>query len=283
MDLQHRDLHPDRSLHAQRALKMALAAVLLAAAPAAAQISVEVAPLRVELTAGPGSTTTQGITVGNAGKDPVRVRARVTDWDLSRDGAPQFEGAVPNGPYSATTWTRLAPPEQVIEPGKEATVRFSMSVPATMQPGGYRTGVLFEFGPANGDPAGRAREVMFKSRIATLIYVNIGQPALAAELTDLQVRQTPQLQVVAALKNTSRRSVRTRGSLILYDQEGRNVREVPVPDVPLLPESEREVAIAVADPDKPLAIAAGEYRVEVRIDVGLPALLVGETTLRVPK
>jgi hypothetical protein len=283
MDLQHGDLHPDRSLHAQRTVTMALAAVLLAAAPAAAQISVEVAPLRVELTAGPGSTTTQGITVGNAGKDPVRVRARVTDWDLSKDGAPQFESAVPNGPYSATAWTRLAPPEQVIDPGKEATVRFSLSVPATMQPGGYRTGVLFEFGPANGDPAARAREVMFKSRIATLIYVNIGQPALAAELTDLQVRQTPQLQVVAALKNTSRRSVRTRGSLILYDQEGRNIREVPVPDVPLLPESEREVAIAVADPDKPLAIAAGEYRVEVRIDVGLPALLVGETTLRVPK
>jgi hypothetical protein len=98
-----------------------------------------------------------------------------------------------------------------------------------MQPGGYRTGVLFEFGPTNGDPAGRAREVMFKSRIATLIYVNIGQPALAAELTDLQVRQTPQLQVVAALKNTSRRSVRTRGSLILYDQKGATFAYCPFP------------------------------------------------------
>ena len=109
-------------------------------------------PLRVELTAGPGSTTTQAITVANAGKDPVRVRAIATDWDLSRDGAPQFEGAVEGGPYSATAWIRVAPPEQVIEPGKEATVRFSMSVPAAMQPGGYRTGVLFEFGPATAIP-----------------------------------------------------------------------------------------------------------------------------------
>jgi hypothetical protein len=258
-------------------------AVLLAPLPAVAQISVEVSPLRVELAAGPGSATTQGITVVNAGKAPVRVRATVTDWDLSRDGTPQFESAVPDGPYSATSWTRVAPPEQVIEPGSEAIVRFAMTVPASVEPGGYRTGVLFEFGPGTSDPAARGREVMFKSRIATLIYVNIGQPPLAAELTDLRVRNAPLLQVVAALKNTSRRSVRTRGSLVLYDDAGRNVRELPVPDVPLLPESEREVAITLADQEKPLTVEPGDYRVEVRIDVGLPALLVGETTLKVPR
>jgi P pilus assembly chaperone PapD len=257
---------------------------MLWAAPAAAQISVEVSPLRVELAAGPGSTTTQGITVINAGKEPVRVRARVTDWDLSRDGAPQFEGAVPDGPYSATSWVRVAPPEQVIESGKETTVRFSMAVPAGIQPGGYRTGVLFEFGPSTGDPVGRAREVMFKSRIATLIYVNIGQPPMGAELTDLRQRSAgSQLQVVATVKNTGRRHVRTKGTLVIHDQAGRIVREVPVPDLPLLPESEREVTMAVIDPDKKLTLEPGEYRVELRIDVGLPALLVGETTLKVPR
>ena len=261
-----------------------LGALLFCAAPAAAQTSVEVSPLRIELAAGPGSTTTQGITVTNAGKDPIRVRATVTDWDLAKDGAPQFESAVEGGPYSATSWVRVAPPEQVVEPGKETIVRVSLSVPGNIQPGGYRTGVLFEFGPATGDPVGRARQVMFKSRIATLIYVNIGQPAMAAELTDLRQRSVgQQLQVVATIKNTSRRSVRTRGNLILYDQGGRNIREVPVPDVPLLPESEREVAMVVADPEKTAAMTAGDYRVEVRIDVGLPALLVGETTLKVPK
>lgn len=283
MDLQHRLVQPNHSFHAQRALIAAsLVALLAYGAPAAAQVSVEVSPLRVELVAGPGSTTTQAITVSNAGKDPVRVRALATDWDLSRDGAPQFEGVVQDGPYSATSWIRVAPPEQVIEPGKDATVRFSMAVPPGIQPGGYRTGVLFEFGPAAADPIGRGRQVMFKSRIATLIYVSIGQPAMAAELTDLTVRNRgPQTQVVATVKNSSRRYVRTRGNLILFDQTGRNVREIPVPDVPLLPESEREVTITVIDPDTHDAVTPGEYKVEVRMDVGLPALLVGETTLKV--
>jgi P pilus assembly chaperone PapD len=283
MDLQHRLVQPNHSVHAQRALIAAsLVALLAYGAPADAQVSVEVSPLRVELVAGPGSTTTQAITVSNAGKDPVRVRALATDWDLSRDGAPQFEGVVQDGPYSATSWIRVAPPEQVIEPGKDATVRFSMAVPAGIQPGGYRTGVLFEFGPAAADPIGRGRQVMFKSRIATLIYVSIGQPAMAAELTDLTVRNRgPQTQIVATVKNSSRRYVRTRGNLILFDQTGRNVREIPVPDVPLLPESEREVTITVIDPDTHDAVTPGEYKVEVRMDVGLPALLVGETTLKV--
>jgi hypothetical protein len=284
MELQHRHVYADRPVHAERSLIAALAGLLLAASPAGAQVSVEVSPLRVELAAGPGSTTTQGITISNAGKEAVRVRAVVTDWDLSRDGAPQFESAVEGGPFSAKSWVRVAPPEQVIDPGKETTVRFSMAVPAGVEAGGYRTGVLFEFGPATGDPVRRGREVTFKSRIATLIYVNIGQPVMAAELTDLRVRNAgSQVQVIATLKNTSRRSARTKGTMTLFNQAGKPTREVPIPDVPLLPESEREVAIVAIDPDKNLTLPPGEYRVEVKIDVGLPALLIGETTMKIPQ
>jgi len=283
MELQRRHLHADCHLHAQCAV-VAAAAALLYAAPASAQISVEVSPLRIELAAGPGSTTTQAVTLTNAGKEAVRVRATVTDWDLSRDGAPQFEGAVVGGPYSATAWVRVAPPEQLVEPGKEATVRFSLTVPAGVGPAGYRTGVLFEFAPGTGDPVARAREVLFKSRVATLIYVNVGEPPVAAELTDLRSRSAGALtQIVAVVKNTGRRSVRTKGTLSVYDQSGKLAREVAIPDVPVLPESEREVAIVVTDGEKQPALPPGDYRIEVKIDVGLPALIVGETTLKVPR
>lgn len=284
MDLHRRDLHADGRLHVEHTLTGILAALLLGVVPAAAQISVEVSPLRIELQAGPGSTTTQAVTLTNAGSEPVRIRATLTDWDLSRDGAPQFEGAVAGGPFSATAWTRIAPPEQAVEPGKQATVRFSLAVPAGTEPAGYRTGILFEFAPAAGDPVARAREVMFKSRIATLIYVNIGQPPMAGELVDLAIRRTgPQTHVVAALKNTSRRSMRTKGTLVVYDQSGKAVREVQVPDVPLLPESERDVAITIVDGEKHAPLPPGDYRVELKIDVGLAAVIVGETTLKVPR
>ena len=294
MELHGRSVYSDDCLHADRALTrrppplpgprflLLVLVILLAPVTALAQISVEVSPLRVELQAGPGSTHTQAVTLNNAGKEPVRVRARLSDWELSRDGAPQFEGAVEGGPYSATAWVRLAPPEQIVDPGKEALVRFTLTIPAGIQAAGYRTGILFEFLPAGGDPATRARDVQFRSRVATLIYVNVGQPAVNVELTDLRTRPAKEhTQIIAVLNNTSKRTVRTKGTLTLFDSAGTPVNHTVVPDVPLLPESEREVAIVAFETSKPLP--AGDYRVEVRIDVGMPALIVGETTLKVSK
>ncbi len=254
---------------------------MMAAAPAAAQTSVEVSPLRVELKAAPGGTTTQAITVANTGTEAVRVRATISDWHLSRDGSPQFvEAADPK--YSASAWLRVAPPEIVIDAGKEATVRFTLTVPAGASAAGYRTGILFEFSPPSGAVAGRGRSVEFRSRIATLIYANVGEPPAALELTDLQIRRTPDqpAQVIAVLKNTSRRTVRTKGTLTVYDKSGAVVSQTVVPDVPVLPESEREIAILAINPDQP-APPPGEYRVEVKIDAGMPALIVGETTIKV--
>jgi hypothetical protein len=289
MDLQHRHVYPDAGVHAQHTLTpfarvfAAAAAVLLSVTPTAAQQSVEVSPLRVEIQTAAGGTRTQAISVTNTGKDAVRVRATIADWRLSKEGTPQFEAPEDGRAYSASAWIRIAPPELVLQPAGEGSVRFTLSVPPAVDVGGYRTGILFEFSPASGDLIARGRQVTFKSRIATLIYVNIGQPAAAVELTDLRVRSTPELvQVVGTLKNTSRRTVRTKGSLQISGASGVAVREVPVPDVPVLPESERDVVI-VAFERAVNPLPPGDYRVELKIDVGLPALIVGETTLKVAK
>jgi hypothetical protein len=237
--------------------------------------------LRVELKAAPGGMTTQAISVSNTGNEPVRVRATISDWHLSRDGAPQFVESSDTR-YSASAWMRIAPPEQVIDVGKNATVRFTLTVPTDAQPAGYRSSILFEFGPASGDLVARRHDVLVKSRIGTLIYANVGEPAPAVELTDLHTRITPDqpTHIIAVLKNTSRRTVRTRGTLTLYDKSGAAVSQSIVPDVPVLPESEREVAIPAINADKP-SPPAGDYRVEIKIDIGMPALLVGETALKV--
>ena len=289
MDLQHRHVYPDAGVHAQLPLTpfarlcAGAAAVLLSVTPAAAQQSVEVSPLRVEIQTDAGGARTQAISVTNTGKDAVRVRATIADWHLSTEGAPQFEAPADDRAYSASAWIRIAPPEMVLQPAALGSVRFSLSVPPGVGAAGYRTGILFEFSPTSAGPVARGRQVTFKSRIATLIYVNVGQPPAAVELTDLRVRSTPELvQVVGTLKNTSRRTVRTKGSLQISGVSGVGLREVPVPDVPVLPESERDVVI-VAFERAVNPLPPGDYRVELRIDVGLAALIVGETTLKVAK
>ena len=254
----------------------------VSATAAQAQVSVEVSPLRVELQAPPGSTSTQAITLTNMGAQAVRVRAALSDWYLSKDGSPQFEEPDPGRPFTASSWVRFAPPELVLEPHGTGTVRFTVAMPSTLDTGSYRTGILFDFTLVEPAASTSRRQVLFKSRIATLIYVNVGQVPPAIELTDLRVRRSQdQTAVVATLKNTGRRSVRTKGTLVFYDSGGAVVRETPVPDVPVLPESEREVAVVALGGDA--ILPGGSYRVEMKIDVGLPALLIGETTLQVAR
>jgi P pilus assembly chaperone PapD len=281
MELRRRHVHSDPRFHAIRTVTAAALALFLVALPCAAQTSVEVSPLRIELQSAPGGSTTQAITLSNTGNAPVRVRATLSDWDLSRTGSPEFLDAS-DSRYSASAWIRIAPPEQVIDAGKEATVRFTLTIPANADPAGYRSSILFEFHPAGNASVARGRGIAVVSRIGTLIYANVGQPPAAVDLTDLQTRALPEqpVQIVAVLKNTSRRTVRTKGTLTVYDQSGAAVSQSSVPDVPVLPESEREVAIPAINPDKP-SLPAGDYRVEIKIDVGLPALIVGETTLKV--
>lgn len=282
MDLQRRHVYADHCLHAQRALAAALF-VTLAPVAAWAQVSVEVTPLRVELKAGPGGTHTQTVALTNHDASAVRIHARVDDWYLSKDGTPQFMPADGTSPFSAAAWVRVNPVEQVIQPGASSQVRFTTTAPTEAAPGGYRAAIMFDLLPAAGDAAMQMKGVRFQSRVATLIYLTVGSPQPHIEIVDVQPgeRGGPP-SVVATLKNTGRVHVRTKGQVVIYDKAGTAVRRVAVPDVPVLPESERDVHIRlVEEGQQPLD--AGEYRVEVRIDVGLPELLIGETTVTIGK
>ncbi len=285
MDAQPRHLHRLDRLHAGRALAASLVIVVLLASGSAGQdsLSIEVNPLRVELTLKPGATHTQAVTLRNVGPKAVRVRARVDDWHLSRDGTPQFEFASPDAPYSAAAWVRLNPSEQVIAPGGTGLVRFTTTVPAGVKDAGYRGAVMFEFERPDAGPAVTTREVTFRGRVATLLYATVGRPTPSIELTDLQGRALPNRapEVVATLKNLGPVHARTRGTAVVFDASGRPVRQLTVPNAPVLPESERELAIPTANEGE-APLAPGTYRIEVKLDLGMRELLVGETTLEVP-
>ncbi len=246
----------------------------------------QITPLRIEMKTAPGGATTQTVALTNQDREPVRVHATVADWYLSKDGTPQFQPVDPASAYTASPWLRVNPVEVVAQPGEETTVRFTLDVPATVQPGGYRSAIMFEFFPPGSEPAAMSKGVAFRPRIATIIYVTVGASAPAVELVDLQPRvQAGQpAAVVATLRNTGRVHVRTKGQVIVYGKDGAVVRRLALPDVPVLPGSERDVVVPLVDENQPALSAPlppGQYRLEVRVDVGLPEVLVGETTIAI--
>ena len=265
---------------------LALAALILAPAAAAGQsgLSVEVSPLRLELKMAAKATHTQVISLRNDGTDAVTVRARVDEYWLSDDGTPQFKMATADTPFSASSWVRVNPSAVTLEPGATASVRATTTVPADTVDGAYRAAVMFEFEPPGLDAATARKDMRFRGRVAAVIYATVGSPRTAIDLADLEVRQVAggQPEVIAVLANAGRGYVRTKGTLVITAEGGRRVREVALPSVPVLPESRREMRIPTAGPqDTPLE--PGRYTVEVRIDVGQAALLVGETTLEVAR
>lgn len=286
MDVHNRYVHAHDYVHHQLAVAALAATLILVPLAATAQVTVEVSPLRVEVNAPTGGVPyTQAVTVTNRDKNPVRIRARVDDWYLSKDGTPQFVPADGTMPYSAASWTRVNPGEQVAQPGETVTVRFTVTTPAGTAPAGYRAAIMFEFGPPVGNAVDRGQNVMFRGRVATVVYVTIGSPKPAVEVVDVRQASTQAGRpptAVATLKNTGRVHVRTKGQMLIYSRAGTLVRKTQLPDVPVLPESERDVIVAmVEDGQEPLA--PGQYRVEFRIDVGLAAVLVGETTVTIGK
>ena len=126
---------------------------------------------------------------------------------------------------------------------------------------------------------------MFKGRVATVLYVTVGSPKPAVELVDVQQVDPSEgrpAAAVATLKNTGKVHVRIKGQVVVSNEAGVEVRRLPIPDVPVLPESERDVVVPLAEQGQE-PLARGQYRVAFRIDLGLPELVVGETTVTVGK
>ncbi len=263
-----------------RVAGLVFALALPAAAWAQGPLSVEISPLRVELKMAAKATHTQPITLRNDSKSPIHVRARVDEYWLSNDGTPQFKLATPGEPFSAVGWVRVNPSDFTINAGDSVTVRATTAVPGDTKDGSYRCAVMFEFDPPGLDPRAARRDMQFRGRVATLVYATVGSPKTAVDIDDLEVRAVRDAapNVIVQLSNAGRGYVRTKGTMVISAADGRVVREVQIPNVPVLPESKRELAIPTAGPqDAPLE--PGHYKVEVRIDVGQSALLVAETQL----
>ena len=124
---------------------------------------------------------------------------------MSKDGTPQYRDAEGTMPFSASAWIRLNPVEQVVEPGKSGMVRFTVNIPAGTAPGGYRAAIMFDFAPP-GTEGVISKGVLFKSRVATIVYVTVGSPKPAVDLVDVQpvVKAGQPARIAATLKNTGR-------------------------------------------------------------------------------
>ncbi|MDF1524136.1 MAG: hypothetical protein P1P87_15135, partial [Trueperaceae bacterium] len=114
------------------------------------------------------------------------------------------------------------------------------------------------------------------TRVGLTVYVTVtGTERSGSELVDLY--QPDDATLAAVVVNTGNTVMRLGGVIELRDEAGEVVQRLPVPDVPVLRESEREVRFALPNDLEP-----GFYVVLALIEDDRGGLLAGELTIEVP-
>ena len=240
-----------------------------------AEVSISVSPIRVEHLVKQGERGTDTISVTNDGTVPTRLKVSIEDWTLTRDGNPMFMKARKN-PYSCADWIRINPVDFRVDPGQTREVRYTVTVPEGIEDGGYRLAIIFETVP-DVTPGERAKRVYLKGRIATIVYEVVGKPVPQGHANSLKADPKKEgMDFILALQNTGKVHFRTKGSITVKDSNGSKAFEVELPDVPVLPESERDVKVSY---DK--VVPKGKYTATAVADIGKKELIGAEATFEI--
>lgn len=245
--------------------------VLLAATPAVAA-DIGLTPPRLALVAPPGGTVTATFSVVTTSASEQFVETAASDWLSNAAGDLTF---VPAGtaPHSAAPWLTLDTDAFALPPGGSRELRLEVAVPPDAE-GTHHAMVFVTVVPPPTDTPGVG--VTTTTRVGLTVYVTVtGTERSGSELVDLY--QPEAATLAAVVVNTGNTVMRLGGVIELRDEAGDVVQRLPVPDVPILRESEREVRFALPDDLEP-----GFYVVLALIEDDRGGLLAGELTIEVP-
>jgi P pilus assembly chaperone PapD len=256
-------------------LLMGVILILVPSLTFTAEVSISLSPIRVEHSVKQGEKGTDAISVTNDGTAPTRLKVSIADWTLTRDGNPMF--MKPGGnPYSCAEWIRINPVDFRSAPGQTKEVRYTITVPQGIDDGGYRTAIVFENIP-DFDSEEKTKRVFLRGRIIAILYEVVGNPVPQGQANSLKAELKKEgIDFVLNLQNTGKVHYRTKGSITVKDSAGTKAFEVELPDVPVLPESEREIKVTY---DRP--IPSGKYSAMAVVDIGKKELIGAETTFSV--
>jgi P pilus assembly chaperone PapD len=241
--------------------------------PARAEMSLDVSPIRVTVRMEAGEDYTNALRVLNSGKDPVRLRAYLEDWDLDEVGTPIFR---PAGTLNRTAspWVDVAPADFLLEPGQTEFVRFTIRVPKDVMEAGYHGTILLETLPLNRAESGQ-RQMFVQGRIACMMYVTVGNPSKTAAITELTtIRRDGQNYLRVQVANTGDDFIRLAGDMTVRRGDETVNEGTALPDVPVLPGSRRWLELELSP-----ELMAADLLARINIDIADVGVLIGECPL----
>lgn len=252
-----------------------LAAALLAAAPAAAQVSVVSSTLE-ERAAAPGERYTGTIRVRNTGAEPRQARVAAADYRFLADGRTFYEQPG-TGARSNAAWVQFSPSRLTLAPGEEATVAYTVAVPADASLRGSYWSVLLVEAVDDAPAAVRAGRVGVTPsiRYAVQLATHVGQAerriALeGAHLTTDGGAKALQVDVVNAGAQADRLELRVD----LFDADGAPAGSLTSTRGLVYPGTSIRQRFDLA------SLPPGTYKAMLVVDTGTDDVFGAEYTLR---
>ncbi len=230
------------------------------------QIFFGITPIRVEHKIDKGENLTDAIWVRNNGDSPLRLRVYTENWYLKYDGTPVFIGAKPIS-YSCREWIKVNPTDFRLMPKEIKLVRYTITVPQDIQNGGYHCAISFENVPIT--PKKKTSAMFFTGKIACVIYVKVGDVEPIGKIFDLRISQkNNSTNFIILIRNESKTHFRTKGKIEVKNLGNNKTFEVMIPNVVVLPESEREIKCVLNR-----ELTNGKYQAFCKIDIGREELI----------
>ena len=249
---------------------LVLATIVLLTSARAADIGI--APPRLDLVGVPGTNVTGTVTVITSARGEQQIASTLGDWSMDLHGRMAFFGPA-SLVHGASEWITLEIEEFMLTGGGTREVRLDVAIPDDAE-GTHQAIVFFTAMPPPTETSGVG--VITTTRIGLTVYVTVaGTERNGAELVDLY--QPDDGSLAAVILNTGNTLMRLGGAVEIRDEAGAVVRRLDVPDVPVLRESERELALAL-----PEDLPSGFYVALALIEDSRGGILAGELPFDVP-
>jgi hypothetical protein len=222
-------------------------------------------PIRLYAKPGEALTNQYHLTLGE-GEPPTQFRVFVEDWWRSEDGRQSFYIPAGSLERSCGGWVSVNPAESRVSGGQNLSVRVTVSVPATVRPGGYWCALTVEEQP---DPLAVTPDqvgVRFLASVSTGIYVYIDPVERAVHIDNIELGGG---DVVLSLTNRGNTPVPIEGRLeFLKTGESTPIATVEIDRNVLLLDPIRIGRYRTPIPKADL-VPAGHYLVRAILDIGL--------------
>lgn len=208
--------------------------------------AITISPLNFELNTNPGDNIANVIRVYNDTNSEISVKMDVQDFTVAGErGEVLIKTENDNSVYSLQNWVSLDPEVFSLAPHSTQTVGFAIKVPGGAEPGGHYASILASVSGAGLESTG----VGVAQKVGSLLLLSVaGEVVEKIEIAEFSAPEFTEYgpkELTVRFSNSGTVHLKPSGFIYIKNMLGQEVAKINLPQMNVLPQSTRNIAIPV--------------------------------------